>query len=200
MRFYPEAAFQVSLELSSSLLFLAISNSRDLDFILALLHTVCMSSMELLPMSMNHSPAQVLGQASPSVDIATQPFFSCRIRAGFPSPADDHLDGDINLHTHVVKHPTATFFVRSEGDSMQGDGIYDGDLLVVDRSLEPLPGRVLIVALNGELTVKRLEHIGHQPYLTASNTRYKPIPLINQEAQVWGVVTHVVHALEGGST
>ena len=81
---------------------------------------------------------------------------------------------------------------------MRGDGIHDGDLLVVDRSLEPTPGRVLIVALNGELTVKRLEHIGQRPYLTASNPRFQPIPLMGQEAQVWGVVTHVVHALGGG--
>ncbi|MGJ7462099.1 LexA family protein [Halomonas sp. MA07-2] len=81
---------------------------------------------------------------------------------------------------------------------MRGDGIHDGDLLVVDRSLEPALGLVLIVALNGELTVKRLEHIGHRSYLTASNPRYRPIPLTGQEAQVWGVVTHVVHALGGG--
>lgn len=150
-------------------------------------------------MSMTHPPtAQVLGRAAPIAGAVTQPLFGSRVRAGFPSPADDHLDADINLHAYVVKHPAATFFVRAEGDSMQGDGIHDGDLLVVDRSLEPAPGRVLIVALNGELTVKRLEHIGHRPYLTASNPRYRPIPLMGQEAQVWGVVTHVVHALGGG--
>lgn len=144
------------------------------------------------------SSAQVLGPATLNTGTATRPLFGSRVRAGFPSPADDHLDADINLHAHVVKHPAATFFVRAEGDSMQGDGIHDGDLLVVDRSLEPAPGRVLIVALNGELTVKRVEHIGHRPYLTASNPRYRPIPLTGQEAQVWGVVTHVVHSLGGG--
>lgn len=142
--------------------------------------------------------ASVLGRATLTTAKTAQPLFGCRVRAGFPSPADDHLDTDIDLHAHVVKRPAATFFVRAEGDSMQGDGIHDGDLLVVDRSLDPLPGRVLIVALNGELTVKRLEHIGQRPYLTASNPRYRPIPLLGQEAEVWGVVTHVVHALGAG--
>jgi DNA polymerase V len=151
-------------------------------------------------MSMTPPPtARVLGPATLNTVTSTRPLFGSRVRAGFPSPADDHLDADINLHAYVVKHPAATFFVRAEGDSMQGDGIHDGDLLVVDRSLEPLPGRVLIVALNGELTVKRLEYLGQRPYLTASNSRYRPIPLMGQDAQVWGVVTHVVHALGGGA-
>ena len=142
--------------------------------------------------------ATLIGRAVPAPGAITQPLFGSRVRAGFPSPADDHLDTDVDLHAHVVKHPAATFFVRAEGDSMRGDGIHDGDLLVVDRSLEPTPGRVLIVALNGELTVKRLENIGQRPYLTASNPRFQPIPLMGQEAQVWGVVTHVVHALGVG--
>ena len=142
--------------------------------------------------------ATLIGRAQSVTVTHHHPLFGSRVRAGFPSPADDHLDTDVDLHAHVVKHPAATFFVRAEGDSMRGDGIHDGDLLVVDRSLEPAPGRVLIVALNGELTVKRLEHIGQRPYLTASNPRFTPIPLMGQEAQVWGVVTHVVHALGGG--
>lgn len=149
-------------------------------------------------MSADFVTATVLGNAPPEVIPHATPLFGCRVRAGFPSPADDHLDVDLDLHAHVVKRPAATFFVRAEGDSMQGDGIHDGDLLVVDRSLEPRPGRVLIVALNGELTVKRLEHLGQRPYLTASNPRYRPIPLLNQDAEVWGVVTHVVHALNTG--
>jgi DNA polymerase V len=151
-------------------------------------------------MPADFATATILGTASPEVISHATPLFGCRVRAGFPSPADDHLDTDIDLHAHVVTRPAATFFVRAEGDSMNGDGIHDGDLLVVDRSLEPLPGRVLIVALNGELTVKRLEHLGlgQHPCLTASNPRYRPIPLMGQDAEVWGVVTHVVHALGGG--
>ncbi|PMR82284.1 peptidase S24 [Halomonas urumqiensis] len=123
----------------------------------------------------------------------------CRVRAGFPSPADDHLEAEIDLHAHVVKRPAATYFVRAEGDSMVGDGIHHGDLLVVDRSLEPLPGRVVIVALEGEPTVKRLAHREGGVYLVASNPRFAPIPLAGRECEVWGVVTHVVHALGGAA-
>jgi DNA polymerase V len=125
--------------------------------------------------------------------------FASAVRAGFPSPADDHLDADIDLHRHVVKRPASTFFVRAEGDSMLGDGIHHGDLLVVDRSLEPLPGRVIVIAVDGELTVKRLELVGKRAYLRASNPAYKPIPLEGCESHVWGVVTHVLHSLPGAT-
>ncbi|UYG06841.1 LexA family protein [Halomonas sp. M4R1S46] len=143
------------------------------------------------------TPAGVLGHAAANAGGNTQPLLGSRVRAGFPSPADDHLDTDIDLHTHVVKRPAATFFVRAEGDSMRGDGIHHGDLLVVDRSLEPCPGRVVIIALDGELTVKRLEKVGQRYYLVAANPSFRPMPLEGREAHVWGVVTHVVHALPG---
>jgi len=80
---------------------------------------------------------------------------------------------------------------------MLGDGIHDGDLLVVDRSLEPLPGRVIVIALEGEPTVKRLERRGGAVWLVASNPRFAPIPLAGRECEVWGVVTHVLHDLLG---
>ncbi|MGP9647603.1 LexA family protein [Halomonas sp. AOP42-C2-23] len=127
------------------------------------------------------------------------PMFASAVRAGFPSPADDYIDAEMDLHGYVVKRPAATFFARSEGDSMIGDGIHHGDLLVVDRSLEPLPGRVIVVALDGELTVKRLERVGRRTYLSASNPAYQPIPLEGREAHVWGVVTHVLHSLPGAT-
>ncbi|WP_031218372.1 MULTISPECIES: LexA family protein [unclassified Halomonas] len=139
-----------------------------------------------------------IGRAAPSVVHPGLPLMGCRVRAGFPSPADDHLEAEINLHEHVVKHPAATYFVRAEGDSMLGDGIHDGDLLVVDRSLEPLPGRVVVIALEGEPTVKRLARRGGEVWLLASNPRFAPIPLAGRECHVWGVVTHVLHALSGG--
>lgn len=80
---------------------------------------------------------------------------------------------------------------------MLGDGVHPGDLLVVDRSLEALAGRVIVIAVDGELTVKCLERVGQRTYLSASDTQYRPIPLEGREAHVWGVVTHVVHALPG---
>ncbi|PSJ23273.1 peptidase S24 [Halomonas sp. ND22Bw] len=121
------------------------------------------------------------------------------MRAGFPSPADDHLDVELDLHAHVVRRPASTYFVRAEGDSMLGDGIHDRDLLVVDRSLEPRPGRVVIIAVDGEPTVKRLARRGDALVLEASNPRYAPIPLAGRECHVWGVVTHVLHALPGAA-
>ncbi|MFG6138539.1 LexA family protein [Halomonas sp. B23F22_10] len=130
---------------------------------------------------------------------SAQPLLGCRVRAGFPSPADDHLDVELDLHAHVVRRPASTFFVRAEGDSMQGDGIHDRDLLVVDRSLEPRPGRVVIIAVDGEPTVKRLVRRGDALVLEASNPRYAPIPLAGRECHVWGVVTHVLHALPGAA-
>ncbi|MDR5866688.1 LexA family protein [Halomonas koreensis] len=146
------------------------------------------------------SLARLPARARPAPAGSGQPLLGCRVRAGFPSPADDHLDVELDLHAHVVRRPASTYFVRAEGDSMLGDGIHDGDLLVVDRSLEPCPGRVVIIAVDGEPTVKRLVRRGGRPVLEASNPRFAPIPLAGRECQVWGVVTHVLHALPGASS
>ena len=141
------------------------------------------------------SAVRLVGRAIIEPRGGAQPLMGCRVRAGFPSPADDHLDVEIDLHAHVVRRPASTYFVRAEGDSMRGDGIHHGDLLVVDRSLEPLPGRVVVIAVDGEPTVKRLARQGEGIVLLASNPRFAPIPLAGRECHVWGVVTHVVHAL-----
>lgn len=84
------------------------------------------------------------------------PLFASRVPAGFPSPADDYIDQRLDLNEHLINHPAATFFVRVSGDSMTGASLHDGDLLIVDRALEPVDGRIVIAAVNGELTVKRL--------------------------------------------
>ncbi|MCL7928607.1 LexA family protein [Halomonas llamarensis] len=138
-----------------------------------------------------------VGRADAAAVTHSLPFFSSAVRAGFPSPADDHLDTDLDLHRHVVKRPASTYFVRAEGDSMIGDGIHHGDLLVVDRSLDALSGRIIVVAVDGELTVKRLERVGQRAHLRASNSAYPLIPLEGRESHVWGVVTHVLHSLPG---
>jgi len=124
------------------------------------------------------------------------PLYGGRVQAGFPSPADDFLEGQIDLNTQLIKHPAATFMVRAQGDSMVGAGIFDGDVLVVDRSLEASEGKVVIVALNGELTVKRLCYRQGRPELHPENPRHKPILIPEgQELHIWGVVTNVIHAL-----
>src|SRR2546422_657629 len=86
-----------------------------------------------------------------------QPLFLMPVSAGFPSPADDYIEGKLDLNEYLVKHKAATFFWRVTGDSMTGAGIHSGDLLIVDRSIEPTYGSVVIAVLDGELTVKRIE-------------------------------------------
>lgn len=112
------------------------------------------------------------------------------VRAGFPSPADDHLERDLDLHELLISHPAATYYVRLSGDSMKDAGLYDGDILVVDRSLEPAHGNIVVAVVDGEFTVKRLYRKGGQIQLTPENALYSPI-VITQESDlvVWGVVT-----------
>ena len=122
--------------------------------------------------------------------------YAARVPAGFPSPADDDVEGRLDLNQHLIRHPAATFFVRVSGESMLGAGIHPGDLLVVDRALEPAHGKVVIAVVNGELTVKRLCIREGQVRLLAENERYAPIVLSGDiDLQIWGVVTNVIHPL-----
>jgi DNA polymerase V len=123
-----------------------------------------------------------------------QPLFMTRVPAGFPSPADDYLEGNLDLNMHLIKHPAATFFVRAVGDSMKDAGIHTGDILVVDRSLEPGDNSVVIAAVNGELTVKRIRKANGGVSLVSDNTGYPPIKIHeDMDFAVWGVVTSVIH-------
>jgi DNA polymerase V len=123
-----------------------------------------------------------------------RPLYQQPISAGFPSPAEDCIDAKLDLNKHFIKNPAATFFVRVSGDSMTGAGIHNGDLLIVDRSLEPLPGRVVIAVINGEHTVKRLQREGDRLLLLAENANYPPILVSElEELHIWGVVTCVLH-------
>ena len=118
------------------------------------------------------------------------------MEAGFPSPAEDYLDRRLDLHEYLVRNEAATFFLRAHGDSMLGAGIHDGDLLIVDRSVEAGHKRVVIAALDGELTVKRLLRRGSRVLLAPENPRFSPIDITEHEyVHIWGVVTHVVHKL-----
>ena len=132
-------------------------------------------------------------------DLSTRyalPVFLGRLAAGFPSPADDYIEGRLDLNRHLIKHPAATFFVRVSGDSMIDAGIHSGDLLVVDRSLDAVDGNVIVAALDGELTVKRLSKRGEILRLLPANTDYQPIEILTQQTfEVFGVVTNVIHAL-----
>jgi DNA polymerase V len=126
----------------------------------------------------------------------TGPLFLVPVSAGFPSPADDYLDDKLDLNSYLVEHPAATFFVRVVGDSMIEAGIHSGDLLVVDRALEPADNHVVIAVLDGELTVKRIRIRHRTVFLVSDNAQYAPIQ-INETMhfEVWGVVTYVIHHL-----
>ncbi|QWF71906.1 translesion error-prone DNA polymerase V autoproteolytic subunit [Methylomonas paludis] len=124
------------------------------------------------------------------------PLFTGKVAAGFPSPADDYIEKTLDLNDLLVKKPAATFFVRAQGESMLGAGIHPDDILVVDRSLEPVAGKIVICALNGELTVKRLAREQGQWQLKAENPAYADIVLHEDiDMVVWGVVTNVIHAV-----
>jgi DNA polymerase V len=105
------------------------------------------------------------------------PLFSSSVAAGFASPADDHLEAELNLNEYLIAHPSETFFVRAKGDSMQQAGIFDKDLLIVDRSLTPKDNDIVIAAVAGQLTVKRLVVKLGKPWLYPANPNYKPIPI-----------------------
>ena len=116
--------------------------------------------------------------------------------AGFPSPADDYIEDRLDLNEQLIKNPASTFFVRVSGSSMRDAGIHDEDILVVDRSLEPRDGRVIIAVIDGELSVKRLRFKGGKPVLQPENSEYESIEINRQDDfRIWGVVTNVIHAL-----
>lgn len=118
------------------------------------------------------------------------------VAAGFPSPADDHVDRSLDLNEYLVPNPAATFFVRVEGESMTGAGISPGDLLVVDRSREPADGKIVVAVLDGEMTVKRLRKKGRRVELVPENRSFEPPPIsVETDFRVWGVVTAVIRRL-----
>lgn len=128
------------------------------------------------------------------------PLFGCPIPAGFPSPADDHLEGSFDLTRHLFRNPASTFLARVSGDSMTGAGIHPGDLVAVDRAVRAGHGSIVVAVVEGEHTIKRLQIRAGQPWLVAENARYAPLP-VGPDAGlvVWGVVTHVIHSLSSGS-
>ncbi|MGC9324222.1 MAG: LexA family protein [Desulfomonilia bacterium] len=122
------------------------------------------------------------------------PLFTAGISAGFPSPADDFIDRTLDLNEFLITHPSATFFVRVEGTSMIQAGIHPGDVLIVDRALEPLTGSIVVAALDGEFTVKRFQRTQEKCFLLAENPDFDPVEITDRsQVEVWGVVTYVIH-------
>jgi DNA polymerase V len=145
---------------------------------------------------MTPEQAKIVEMGSQNATGQALPLFGGRVMAGFPSPADDYVDQQLDLHEHLVEHPAATFFVRVSGASMVEAGIHDGDLLVVDRSVEPRDGHVVIAVVRGELTVKRLRKRQGRLHLVSDNNAVPPLAITEEmDLHVWGVCRYVVHGL-----
>ena len=123
------------------------------------------------------------------------PYIISKVSAGFPSPADDYLENNLNLDKLLIKNRPSTFLIRAGGDSMINIGIYDGDILIVDRSLDAKSKDIVIASIFGELTVKKLLLDSHgNPQLKSENELYSSIEIKNKEDLIiWGVVTSVIH-------
>jgi DNA polymerase V len=123
------------------------------------------------------------------------PLFLSPIKAGFPSPADDYLEQKLDLNEHLIKHPCATFFVKVVGDSMINAGIFNGDILIVDRSLKAANNKIIVAILDGEFTVKRLRTYSGKVFLVPENPNYPPIEVPEgADFEVWGVVIHGIRS------
>lgn len=135
-----------------------------------------------------------LGIFSPDLSShVALPYADQGIQAGFPSPAQDYISESIDLNRELIRHPAATFYGRVSGDSMIGDGIESGDILVIDRSIEPSDGDLAVCCLDGDFTLKRISLTDGVVRLIPSNEAFDPI-LVTPESQfeVWGVVTYTI--------
>ncbi|SIE12403.1 Probable repressor LexA [Mycobacteroides abscessus subsp. abscessus] len=120
------------------------------------------------------------------------PVAASPVAAGWPSPADDYLEGNIDLSEHLIPRPAATFLVRASGWSMRDAGIHDGDELIVERGRTPRDGQIVIAILDGEFLVKQLRTVG-RPRLVAAHPDFPDIALTGREVHIWGIVTCVLH-------
>jgi DNA polymerase V len=130
--------------------------------------------------------------ASSETDLEL-PLVSEGISAGFPSPALDFVDLSIDLNKHLIKHPSSTFYGRVKGQSMKDEGINDGDLLVIDKSLEPVEGKIAVCYIDGEFTIKRIKFEKDICWLIPANDKYIPIKVTkDNDFLIWGIVTFVI--------
>ncbi len=130
--------------------------------------------------------------------LLTVPLYASRVRAGFPSPADDYIERGLDFNEYLVAHPAATFCLRVSGDSMIGARIFSGDIIVVDRSLQPRNGSIVVAVVDGELTVKRLQKTADgRMGLVSENPLYPPVVLTDEGGfTIWGVVSSVIRRMD----
>ena len=126
--------------------------------------------------------------------LADIPIFTNSVHAGFPSPAEDYMDLDLNLQDHLIQNPSATFCVRAVGESMKNAGIKSGDIMLVDKSLTPKNRSIVLAVIDGEFTIKRVNVSDKELYLMPENESFPPIKITEEmDFQVWGVVTYIIH-------
>ena len=127
----------------------------------------------------------------------TVPFYLHKAGAGFPSPATDYIEEDVDLNIHLIKNVPATFIIRVQGKSMTDVGIYDGDLLVVDKSLKPKNFSTVVANVHDELVVKNFVKEKDEQFLTSGSKKIEDKIIINNDSEIfiWGVVTYVIHSV-----
>jgi DNA polymerase V len=152
-------------------------------------------SLSLVPLAKMTNPIADVARVDAANDKILLPLVGPRVAAGFPSPADDYMEDYLDLNQLLISEKESTYLVRVKGESMINIGIFPKDLLIVDRSRDPIDGDIIIAVLDGELTVKRLEKRGHRVALVAENKKFPPIVVReDQEFLVWGIVTHCIHS------
>ena len=142
----------------------------------------------------------IKSQYSPEREKASTqlfPFPTATISAGFPSPAEDYVEPGIDLNKYLINNPISTFFLRVSGNSMNNSGIYNNDLLIIDRSINPISGHIVVALLDGEFTLKRLIKEKNNYYLKADKENYPAINLYEYtDIQIWGVAIYSIHKLK----
>ena len=133
--------------------------------------------------------------STPIISFLKVPFFSMRVQAGFPSPADDSMMAKLDLNQHLIKNPNATFFMRAGSDSMISAGIKENDLLLIDRSIKPKNNSIVIAVVDREFMVRRLKIMGKNIYLMSENEKFTHAKL-DEDFHIWGVVTSVIHRFQ----
>lgn len=146
-------------------------------------------------MKINYNVASIIPIAQ-KTKSHVHSLYASQPAAGFPAPGDDLVEQALDLNDLMIDNPTATFFVRVAGDSMQDARIFDGDVLIVDRSVSPHPGLIVVAAVYGELVIKQLQTVGSELHLISANDAYQPIVVSEaDDIVIWGVVTGSVRTL-----
>ncbi len=146
----------------------------------------------MTPLKLHSSPTIEIYSANTDTELDL-PMLSFGISAGFPSPAMDFIDLNIDLNKHLIEHPVATYYGRVQGESMKDAGINNGDLLIIDKSIEPADGKIAVCYLDGEFTLKRIKVKNKKLWLLPENENYSPIPVEeHSNFQIWGIVTYII--------